>query len=85
MSDAPDERGIEMAYAQWQHDQRRGASPMDHSGEIPMLERWLETYGINPYDGAPYEDGEVPAVDNMRQRVLILKAEAGLLPTGLTQ
>jgi hypothetical protein len=75
-------RARETAYAQWQHDQRRGASPMDHSGEIEMLERWLATAGINPYDGAPYEDGEVPAVDNMRQRVLILKAEAGFLPTG---
>jgi len=68
---ALDEREIEAAYAQWQHDQRRGASPMDHSGEIPMLERALAG-PMSAYSAAGWRC--------MQARLAILKAEAGLLP-----
>lgn len=64
-------RAREMAYAQWQHDQRRGASPMDHSGEIPMLERALAG-PLSAYSAAGWRC--------MKARLVILKAEAGFLP-----
>jgi hypothetical protein len=59
-----------VAFAQWQHSQRRDASPIDHTDEIEMLERALD----EPWPYTP------AGVHVMRTRLLILKAQASLLP-----
>jgi len=53
------------------NDVRRKASPTDHSDEIPFLEREL-AISPSPYSAAGRR--------TMRQRLIILKAAAGLLP-----
>jgi len=53
------------------NDAWRKASPADHSDEIEMLTRAL----LNP---TPYTS---VGLRNMKQRLLLLKAAAGLIPT----
>jgi len=60
------------ALAQWQHEQRRDASPIDHSDEIEMLERAIAIHEHMPWTPE--------GIRTLRQRLTILKAEAGLLP-----
>lgn len=60
-----------IAFAQWQHEERRDASPIDHADEIETLERALS---INRFCYSK------AAIRTMRDRLTILKAQAGLLP-----
>jgi hypothetical protein len=55
------------------NDAERKASSADHSDEIKMLERALSSAALNPYFSTA-------GMRTMRQRLLILKAAAGLLP-----
>lgn len=64
-------RARAIAFAQWQHEQRRDASPIDHSDEIADLEHVLAG-DLSPYSPI--------GIRTMRDRVLFLKAQAGLLP-----
>lgn len=56
------------------NDRERGASSSNHCDEIPALEQALQ----HP------EQYSTAGIDNMRQRLLLLKAAAGYLPIGNT-